>query len=202
MCFNFLGIRIEIKFLFVAVAALLLLLDVSGVMLCAFLSSAVHELAHLAVLLAFKGEITAVTFEAFGIRIARLDSLLFFEELIVLLAGPLTNILVFFICGKAASQTVSLIGAVNLSIGIFNLLPVGALDGGRMASLILMTALGENKGRCASAMLSLLIIIPLFIAGVVLVLRPGHNFSLLLVCLFLAFGLVVELRAKNTQVMI
>ncbi len=196
MCFNLFGIKVEIKFLFLAVVALLLSYDASGVMLCAFLCSAVHELAHLTALLALKGEVKSVTFEAFGIRITRVDALLVWEELVVLLAGPAANLLLFVLCGN------SLIRAVNLCIGVFNLLPVGSLDGGRAASLILTAILGEQTGRRASLILSLLIIVPLFVLGVVLLLRPNHNFSLLVVCVFLALSLIVELRTKKTSVML
>ncbi len=202
MCFNLCGIKIEIKFLFIAAMVLLMLLDTSGVMLCAFLSSAVHELAHLTALLALKGEVTTVSFEAFGIRITRVDALLVWEELVVLLAGPLANLLLLLLCVSSNLQSVSLISAVNLWIGVFNLLPVGALDGGRVASLILVKILGEQKGGRAAIVLSVLIILPLFVFGLILFLRPTHNFSLLIVCVFLALSLLMGQRAKNTKVML
>lgn len=202
MCFNLCGIKIEIKFLFIAAMVLLMLLDTSGVMLCAFLSSAVHELAHLTALLALKGEVTTVSFEAFGIRITRVDALLVWEELVVLLAGPLANLLLFLLCVSSNLQSVSLISAVNLWIGVFNLLPVGALDGGRVASLILVKILGEQKGGRAAIVLSVLIILPLFVFGLILFLRPTHNFSLLIVCVFLALTLLMGQRANNTKVML
>ena len=166
------------------------------------MSSAVHELAHLTALLALKGEVTVVSFEAFGIRITRVDALLFWEELVVLLAGPMTNLLLFLLCVSSGLQSVSLISAVNLWIGVFNLLPVGALDGGRVASLILAKTLGEQKGGRAAIVLSLLIIIPLFVFGLILFLRPTHNFSLLIVCVFLTLSLLMGHRAKNTKGML
>lgn len=202
MCFNLCGIKIEIKFLFVAAMVLLMLLDTSGVMLCAFLSSAVHELAHLTALLALKGEVMAVSFELFGIRITRVDALLYWEELLVLLAGPIANLLIFVLCAFSGSQSVSLISAVNLWIGVFNLLPVGALDGGRAAELILSKLFGEKKGGRAAMLLSLLFIIPLFVIGLVFLFRPSHNFSLLVVCVFLAMSLLPRLRANRAKVML
>ncbi|MFA9381814.1 MAG: site-2 protease family protein, partial [Acetanaerobacterium sp.] len=126
----------------------------------------------------------------------------FHEELVMLLAGPAANILLFFLCSTSSSQTVSLIAAVNLSIGIFNLLPVGSLDGGRVASLVSAHLLGEQKGRLAALILSIVILTVLLAAGVWLLLMPNRNFSLLVVCVFLALSLVMDLRARGERVIL
>lgn len=195
MCFELGGVKVTVRFWFVAAAVLMLLLDTSGVMLCAFLSSAVHELAHLTALLAVKGEIISVCFEAFGIKILRKDTLLVWEEVIVLLAGPAANLMIFIICmGLRTAPGISLIAAVNLSIALFNLLPVGALDGGRVSSVLLLYAFGEKTGRRAARAVSAAFILPLLLLGIWLAVRPGHNFSLLLVCAFLIFSLIAERR--------
>ncbi len=189
MCFNFCGIRFEFKFLFFAAVTLLLFIDRSGVALCAFLSSAAHELAHLAALFSVRANVTAVTFELFGIRIDRMDALLFWEELAVLMAGPTVNLVLFLLCGSVNNSSVNLIAAVNLSIGLFNLLPVGALDGGKAANLIFVRMLGESKGKVASLAISLAVVLPIIGVGLYLAVQPMRNVSLLVVGVFLVCDL-------------
>ncbi len=202
MSFRFCGVRIEVKFLFVAVLAVLLVVDRTGVVLCAFLSSAAHELAHLLAMLLFKGDVISVSFEAFGVRIVKTDTLLLHEEIITLLAGPLVNIFLFFLCQSSALPVVSLIAAVNLTIGVFNLLPVGSLDGGRVVSLLCTHFWGAKTGGVVALVVSLVVLVPLFILGIMLLVVTRSNFSLLVVSLFLLAGLLLNFKPKQRRIML
>lgn len=198
MSFQFCGVRIEVKFLFIAVLAMLLTVDRSGVVLYAFISSAAHELAHLLAMLLFKGNVLSISFEIFGIRIVKTDSLLLHEEIITLLAGPSVNILLFFLCSGSALPSVSLIAAVNLAIGVFNLLPVGSLDGGMVVSLLCNHFWGSKTGNKVVFAISLIILVPLVVLGIILLVQTRTNFSLLAVSLFLLAGLLFNIKPKNS----
>ena len=60
--------------------------------------------------------------------------------MIVVLCGPIVNIILFtaFLCANSVfhSRFLLIISAVNLVMGVFNLLPLPALDGGRLMFLL------------------------------------------------------------------
>lgn len=71
------------------------------------------------------------------------------RQVMILLAGPLINIaaaiLSFIICTQSFRLTVVLFGGINLLLGLFNLLPLGFLDGGRLLELFLSALLPANR---------------------------------------------------------
>ena len=100
-------------------------------------AAAVHELGHGLVLKLFGGQIDALRIGMFGaVMESNLSRFSYGRELAVVLAGPLVN----FLCALVLSATgdahwFAAIGA-NLVLGLFNLLPIRPLDGGRALYLL------------------------------------------------------------------
>ena len=102
----------------------------------------VHELSHIFTLKHFGAEIKGVYIYPFGIDICADTHLLSYKkELAVTLAGGFANL----ICASLGSlylhfypsETVLFFVLCHFSLGIFNLLPLSILDGGRAVRLIL-----------------------------------------------------------------
>ena len=108
-------------------AIVLAALDRSGSVLPILCAMAVHELAHIVMMLACGGQVRRLTLRFADLQIAA-SGLGYRQELLSALAGPLVNL----ICGAAFCMQRPSFAAYSLMLGIYNLLPVWPLDGGRV----------------------------------------------------------------------
>lgn len=125
---------------FMLLASLLWLLDTSGVVSACVPAVLVHELGHAAALRLCGARITAICFEACGLRMDYAGCLSRTEELLCTLAGPACGLL--YACAAAlfgrctGSEFLFCTAGVSLSLSAFNLLPAPMLDGGRILSAL------------------------------------------------------------------
>lgn len=128
---------LRLDFSFFAVLALYLLLDESGFGLAALAACAMHETAHFAVMTIFRVPVEQLTFYGAGIRISssEIDRIRPCHKALILCAGCVANFAAAFVfrcSGDHAACTVSLFA------GIFNLLPMGELDGARLLKMFVV----------------------------------------------------------------
>ena len=164
------------------------------------LSAAVmHELGHLAVLHCYHIKVTQIRMTALGaeIRTEGLERLSYGRELMVTLAGVFVNMLAAFGCAalgrRFSCEALYLYAGVHAVLGIFNLLPVLPLDGGRAIYLIVAFFFGPMVGDAAAVVVSLsvaLVILP-FGLYVSLVLESGYFF--LIAAIGLLLGILPQL---------
>jgi stage IV sporulation protein FB len=116
------------------------------------LASMVHELGHFLVLRLFGARIRGLRLEMLGMVMETDTSQLSYpKELAAALAGPAANLLfAAFLAGR--ERWLILVGA-NLSLCLFNLLPIPPLDGGRAAELCLVWFLGPDRGEALAGIL-------------------------------------------------
>lgn len=138
--------RLRITPGFLLLSAVLFYLDEgSGILVCCLPAVLVHELAHFAVGTAFGGTFRRAEFSAVGIQLTLSypRALSYRRELLVLLAGPAANLVLWLAasCGQAY-----LLGGVSLVMGLFNLMPVGPLDGGQALCCLSSLWFGEGAG--------------------------------------------------------
>ena len=115
---------------FLLVCAVLIYLDGQGVVLWGALACGVHELGHMAAAAALGGQVKCLRLTAVGAEMV-LDAtrpLSCAGELLCAMAGPAAS-LVWALC--AARLGLFTAAGVSLGLGLFNLLPARALDGGR-----------------------------------------------------------------------
>ncbi|MGN0692721.1 MAG: site-2 protease family protein [Oscillospiraceae bacterium] len=129
---RFYGVRIRVCFGFLFINALMTLIsgNISFLALCACL---LHELGHMAVMKLFGQKIYSVTFYGAGVKISPKKGTMLskWREAAVLCAGCAVNALLFLIFGSSP------FGLINLFLCVFNMLPAGGLDGGRILRLFL-----------------------------------------------------------------
>ncbi len=115
--------------LFVAVASPLCLAAVLLAALC-------HELGHYGALRLCGGRLEGVSVSAFGaqMRIRDRQRLSYGREALCVLAGPLVNGTLSWLLGLAGAyrDTLYVFAGAQLVLCVFNLLPLSALDGGRL----------------------------------------------------------------------
>ncbi len=139
--------KVEISPGFVLMWALFLFFDKDSVALWALAACVVHELAHIVTLYAVGGQMGKLRLTVFGAEItgASRKKLSYGGEVLSVLAGPGVNLLLALITARAGERWY-LFSGLNLCLGIFNLLPVPGLDGGRVMRL-LFQLLREEKGQ-------------------------------------------------------
>lgn len=139
-------IRISLDFTFFAVVGIVCIFDGGGFGVLYLLACLCHEAAHLAVMM-IKGQIPErIVFSGGGICIKQSENACFS----VLAAGPAANFILFFIfafCLKQNSIYMPIFAAANLCVGLFNLLPMEELDGGRLTEMLLYKLLPYGKAQ-------------------------------------------------------
>lgn len=106
--------------------------DSPYVAILTILSAAMHEIGHYAMILYFTEKRAEIRGHTTGFRIKQSVMLSYPKEIAILLAGPLSNIIIFILTipfGYALSGYLSFFGYINLATGISNLLPLDGYDG-------------------------------------------------------------------------
>lgn len=135
-------------------AALLVLALIAGVgevLPLVILSALCHELGHLTALRLVGAKVEQIRLTAFGAEI-RADTryLSYGREIFCTLAGPAVNLILAVVLARAAGDY--LLAGANLFLGMFNLLPLPSLDGGRALYLAVSwftdPLLADRVSRC------------------------------------------------------
>ncbi len=144
--------RVEVSGGFCLLFGVLLFLDEGGLLPWALLACFVHELGHVLALGALGGRVQRLRLSAVGAEIVPEGRRLFGygEELFTIAAGPAFSILAAFFGAQLAfhleSVNVLLFSGLSLALGVFNLLPAGPLDGGRILKILLSRSFSPDRG--------------------------------------------------------
>lgn len=106
--------------------------DAPYIAILTIISAVLHELGHCIAIRILAGRSAQVRGHATGFRIKCCESLSYRDRIIILLGGPMVNILVFLATlpyGYALHGYVRALGIVNLVTGISNLMPFEGYDG-------------------------------------------------------------------------
>ena len=164
------------------------------------LAAAMHECGHLAALALYRVPVDGVRLGGFGAVIyargaARLS---YGRELAVTLAGPAVNLLcaplLSALSARCAWAWGYLFAGAHAVLGVYNLLPIPPLDGGRALWLLISWRFGPDAGDRACAVLGLTAALAVTVLGAYWTLTYGGALFLLS-----ALGLLLpQLRvAKN-----
>jgi stage IV sporulation protein FB len=174
--------------------AVLLFLDEQNIVPWALLACFLHELGHLFVIYLLGGTVQAFHLSIIGAEMipARKRLFSYTEELMIAAGGPVMSfvcalLIAFFAKRYGGSETIFLFSGLNLVAGLFNLLPVGPLDGGRILKILLLKRSfqeGERLYQFISALLS----VAMIWLGFFHVFQLGGNVTLLLTGIWLLIG--------------
>ncbi|MCL1789157.1 MAG: site-2 protease family protein [Oscillospiraceae bacterium] len=130
------GIEIGVDFTFFAVITMFLTLDTTGFALMSLFVCAIHECGHLIAMLIGGHKPNSIFFKGGGIRLSNSGA----DSVFILIAGSAVNLGLFFALYFTLPKTdiyPVMFAVLNLVIGVFNLLPVGCLDGKRILETFL-----------------------------------------------------------------
>lgn len=161
--------------------------------------SMIHEIGHIVVALIMKIKLEKIEVMPFGLKASFgtnfNDNQV--KEILVALAGPITSLALGIICTNINLFFVSKQELVysNLLIGIFNLIPIYPLDGGRIIKGILHIKIGKIKSQVYTERISNITIIILTVISSIMV-YYYKNLAIFLICIFLWW---VTLQEKNDK---
>lgn len=195
MQFKIKSTRIELSFTFLSLIILTTCFDKEGILLISLVSSILHELIHLALIIALGGKISQISFSIFGGNIKRSKALKLtnFKEFFISISAPATNILAGALL---VLFNINLWGYINLIIGVFNILPFYDFDGGRGLFYLLSNCLDlsiVNKILNVTSILSVLVISSFTVA---VFFNSKTGVSMLLLCVYMIFSLFKNLKTE------
>jgi len=190
--FRLFHIDVQLSFLFFAVVTIYLILDRSGFGYCGVFAAVIHEIGHLIACCLSNAKPSSVTLSVEGIRLVSSERYLpLRKELFILLAGSSVNLLLGFLFSLAGSETFVKLALSQFLIGGFNLLPIGALDGGLALECFLSLFLSPQTAAEISLVLSWLVVVPLIFIGFFLFWFV-RNITLLITSIFLFLVLLKQ----------
>ena len=171
-------------------------LDQSFLVPMAVLACGTHELGHVIAIRLFGETVTGIRLTAIGAELTLPRALGYWQEGACALAGPGVNLLLALICCGLDRWTV--FAELNLVLGLFNLMPVGRLDGGRALYCTLALVFGVDPANGVCSCLDVLCTAGILAAGVYLAGSCG-NITLLLVAFWLLAALLDKMLRKQKQ---
>lgn len=186
--------EIELSFWFFAIIALFAAVNADALLIYFMLPVVLHELGHFLAMAVCRIKIKAVKFTAFGVEIKKAGKYKLNKEIAVSLGGITANLALalglYLFAFK--SMRIMLLISVNLVIALFNLLPIGNLDGGEIAKTVSEYFFKPRLAYMLSRIFSFAALVPLFAAAIFLVLLPERNFTLLLISVYLLIDIMLK----------
>lgn len=164
-----------------------------------FLSVAMHELVHLMLLSKKNIVIEKISVEPFGISISAKNP----DKIapVVFIGAPIFNLavsLLFFYLSRIFYRaSFFFVFETNLTLGLFNLLPVIPFDGGRFVVAVLSKK-GKNPKKFMT-FLSMSAGIVISFLGIILLKITNYNFSVFLIGAFIIYNAICEGESKNAE---
>lgn len=189
--------EVSLSFPFFAAVAAALVLDRTGYIGLGLFAALLHESGHLLAMALVHSLPQKIRFSAFRIDIVDQNRTRqsYQKDILILLGGPLMNFaaalgLLPFANGEHPFLLYLL--CANLILGVFNLLPIEALDGGQLLVALLLPKIGPQKCAVLINVLSVAVIVPLGVLGFLVLLQSKYNFSLLFLSCYLMALMVLR----------
>lgn len=190
--------KIELNYILVFVLIIFILYGKASTFFVCFLFVFLHELAHYFTAVLFGYKIDKMELNLWG-GVLHLNNYVIkpSHEMLILIAGPSLNLLfaLLFNFSPKYIQTsfVKEIIVLNAVLGIFNLLPIVPLDGGKIIRLYLTYFLGYGKAIKATLLFSKIFSIILFISGIYLL---QYDILNMIMC-FVAMNIYISSKKES-----
>ena len=198
MRFRFFGTEIYISFLFSAVIAFMIATDRTGLVIPTLFSVLLHEVGHLIFMWIFECEPKSIKLVPASISITRGMSAKKYGDLLISLAGPMVNLIMFcslyvnFLITKSAFSLDCAL--INLAFFIFNMLPVSGLDGGTVLKIILSKKFKDPlKAERIVRIITLAVGLLVGIIGITLIINGELNISVFIVAIYILISAFVRI---------
>ncbi|MEE0061416.1 MAG: M50 family metallopeptidase [Acutalibacteraceae bacterium] len=196
------NVKFYLSYPFVALVTLLLIFDDKGIALCCLLASFFHEMGHIFAMKLFGTKLDSIGLSVFDVNITDTGKPYrgFIAEIIITLAGVFVNIVLFLLCyivyNNCSIYILRCFAIANLTLGVFNVLPIDSLDGGNALEMILRRNFSDKTVYIVTLLVSILFVIPLGFISFFILLNSSYNFTFLFATMYL-IGVIIFKRKKN-----
>ena len=158
-------------------------------LLALLLAAALHEGGHLALLRHYRVPVDSLALTAAGatLRADGTARLSYGQELLTVLAGPLVNLICAPLLALAGARlswgTGFVLAGAHAVLGVYNLLPIRPLDGGRIVYLVFAFFFGPAVGDAAATVAGITASAALVVLGAHLTFALGGGYLFLLAAL-------------------
>ena len=176
-----------------------------------------HELGHMLAGILLGSKVKRISIMPFGLSISfgveakdynkrvRNGNLLNIKRIVIALAGPVTNFSIAFLL-FLFSPNIQIVDSLhivyaNLLIGIFNLIPIYPLDGGRVLKEILQIFLGLKNSIVTVNIISNITTIVLTVISSIAILFY-HNISIVFIIMYLWYLTLIENKKYESKMKI
>lgn len=186
--------KVKIGFFFIAAIAAILTFDSSRAAAVGLLCAGIHEAAHIAAMKAVGESPKEMSFTVFGIDLVKTSSAerSYKKDALVSFAGPLANLFLGLLSDFFLGKRFFFFTVANLLLFGLNILPIAPLDGGQALNALLCLHISPEGAARTVAAVSFVALVPLAIAGFLLLLRSHCNFTLLLAVCYLTALLLLK----------
>lgn len=131
--------KVNVRAGFVLLISVLVYLDQGYLLWIVFAAAALHELGHYIPLRLLGGKVCAIELTGGGIGMETEGSLSYGKELLSVIMGPLVSLgfALLFLSRDGMIEGQTALAGMCFSHGLFNLLPMRGLDGGRVLEIVL-----------------------------------------------------------------
>lgn len=197
MKFNLFKIRFEVSYFLLCLLYIAVIANEFLNVIWCLTAVLIHEAGHIItmILLGYKPQKIKISLFEISITDRFRHKRSFWQNFFIILFGPFTNFICFilyYLLYLYSNDIFLPIAIANLSVGLFNFLPVLSLDGGQLLYIVLCRKLKESVSEKIVDVLTFLFIFPLFALGFLLLFKSKYNFSLLFVSVYLIFSLVLR----------
>ena len=197
MKFKIFSTEVIISYLLICFAAICVISGVFEGFICCLISVMIHETGHITAMCVFGFAPDKIKLSLFEISINdnSRHKRTFWQNLIIIFFGPFFNFIcfiMFYLLYLKGNDEFYPFAIANLSVGLFNMLPVLSLDGGQLLYAILGRFFSDSISEKTVNVVTFIFLFPLFAFGFLLLLKSKYNFSLLIVCIYLVFSLVCK----------
>lgn len=187
-------IKIKISFPFVSMIALALVSKPNSYYLLSILAAFFHETGHFIAMYFCKGRVKEISLSVFDFKIIdkNINTRTKFDDIIITMMGCVSNFIIAILCLCVKNNDLTYNFMIcNLLIGIFNILPISSFDGGRILTLLLDKYEKSIADRILF-IISLITVLPLFVFGIIIIIRTKCNYSLLAVSIYLILIMILK----------
>ena len=200
MTFKIGKIYFELSYPLVALMTLVIIFDTSMSVIICFVSVIAHELGHILALKYYGAYPKRIKLTLFDIAILDCQKITrkCKDELIITLAGVTVNfilaIISYIFLKITSNYYIQIFFDTNMTLGLFNILPIDSLDGGQTLLIILESKFSPAKADLILEIISFIILLPVLIMGFLVLLQSKYNFTLLLTALYLIAIILLKNR--------
>lgn len=162
--------KVEITGGFLLMAAWINYCDTQLLLPMAVCAAVFHELGHWMAVRMVGGRIALLRLSAVGAQMCMENALSYGQEILCALTGPLFNFVMVCFSVWAGHD---IFAGMNLALGVFNLLPISALDGGRVLNCATTAVFGTEVSGCVCKIVDVIFSAAVSVIGVILFFTGG-----------------------------